>query len=222
MSSSANKSFDRRGVIDYEKRRYRGLDQRLVDRREKKILNRELRRLVTEKEGKDGTLPVLLDAPCGFGRFTGLLLGLGARLVSCDLSFPMVERALENEPDPRHMGGAVADVRGRLPFHDGAFSVVVSMRLFHHLREENDRKAVLGEFARVARDGAVLSFYRAGGLHKMQRRIRKLFKKSQRKIKMLPGRTFENEAEAAGFSVVRIVPLFPGLHAQRIAVLKKK
>jgi len=42
MSSSANKTFNRAGVADYEKRRYKGLDQRLVNSREKSILRRIL------------------------------------------------------------------------------------------------------------------------------------------------------------------------------------
>ena len=221
MSSSTNESFDREGVIDYERRRYRGLDQRLVDLREKRILRRILRRIAREG-GKPGRpAPLVLDAPCGYGRFSGLILGQGARLVSADLSRSMVERALQKKRGAGYLGGTVADVRGRLPFREGSFDHVVSMRLFHHLREEADRRSVLREFARVAERGVILSFYRASGIHVLQRRVRGLFKKTQRRIRMLPGRTFEKEAAAAGFTVVRVIPLFRGVHAQHVAVLKK-
>lgn len=224
MSTSANKTFDRPGVTDYEKRRYRGLDQRLVDSREKRILRRILCGLkkkggpAWEREG--GAL--ILDAPCGYGRFSRLLLDKGVRLVSSDLAFHMVERAVEKKEGLRHVGGAAADFRRGLPFKPGVFDYVFSIRLFHHLHPEEDRGAVLREFARVAKEGVILSFYRARGLHALQRKLRRLFKRTQRTIKMVPGATFEKEAAEAGFTIERVVPLFRGIHAQHIALLKKR
>jgi SAM-dependent methyltransferase len=223
MSSSANKTFDRPGVADYERRRYRGLDQRLVDFREKHILRRILRGLIKkggpawEREGA----ALILDAPCGYGRFSGLLLGAGVRLVSSDLAFPMVERAVENSERRRHLGGVEADFRRGLPFKPGVFDYVFSMRLFHHLHAGEDREAVLREFARVAKEGVILSFYGVKGLHALQRKLRRFFRRTQRTIKMVPGATFEKEAASAGFRVERVVPLFRGIHAQHIVVLKK-
>jgi len=38
---------------------------------------------------------------------------------------------------------------------------------------------------------------------------------------MVPKKTFEKEAASAGFRVERVVPLFRGVHAQHIVVLKK-
>ena len=223
MSSSTNKTFDRPGVADYEKRRYRGLDQRLVDTREKHILRRILRGLkkkggpAWEREGA----ALILDAPCGYGRFSRLLLGAGVRLVSSDLAFPMVERAVENRESRRHIGGVTADFRRGLPFKSGAFEYVFSMRLFHHLHVGEDREAVLQEFARIAKEGVLLSFYRVKGLHVLQRKLRRFFRRTQRTIKMVPEKTFAKEAASAGLRVERVVPLFRGIHAQHIAVLKK-
>ncbi len=223
MSPSANKSFDRGGVADYEKRRYRGLDQRLVDWKERRILGRMFREVAKETpENMPGERRVLvLDAPCGYGRFTDLILGRGARLVSSDISFHMVERVMIKRDHSRHLGGVVADFKRGLPFKPGAFDYVFSMRLFHHLQAEEDRKAVLGEFARAARKGAILSFYRMHGLHSLQRKIRRLFKKTQRNIRMVSGETFQREAAGAGFTIERVRPLFRGIHAQHIALLKK-
>ena len=228
MFSSKNrprtsKPFDRPGVADYEKRRYRGLDQRFVDRRERRLLSRafaSLRARAPEAwAGPNG--PLILDAPCGYGRFTGLILGEGARLVSADLAFPMVERALEKRNDVRHLGGAAADLRGRLPFKPAAFDYIFSMRLFHHLHASEDRRTVLREFARVASGGVVMSFYRFRGVHALQRRIRRLLTGARREIKMVPGAMFEREAADAGFAVDKIYPIFRGVHAQHIVVLRR-
>ena len=223
MSSSANKTFDRAGVADYEKRRYRGLDQRLVDYREKHILRRIL--IGLKKKGgpaweRDGKV-LILDAPCGYGRFSRLLLGTGARLVSSDFAFNMVERAVENREGGRHIGGVVADFKRGLPFKSNVFEYVFSIRLFHHLHAGEDREAVLREFARVAKDGVILSFYRVQGLHAFQRRLRRFFRRTRRTIMMVTEKTFEKEAASAGFRVERVVPLFRWIHAQNIAVLKK-
>ncbi len=228
MSSSKNrtpssKPFDRPGVADYERRRYRGLDQKLVDRRERRLLRRAFARLrdLDPDAWAVGDGPLILDAPCGYGRFTGLILGEGARLVSADLARPMVERALEGRDGARHIGGATADLRGGLPFKPAAFGYVFSMRLFHHLHASEDRRAVLAEFARVASGGVVMSFYRFRGLHAFQRRLRRLFKPSHRDIKMVAGETFALEAADAGFVIDKIYPLFRGLHAQHIVVLRR-
>jgi SAM-dependent methyltransferase len=228
MSSSNNKvlspkTFDRPGVADYEKRRYRGLDQRLVDRRERHLLRRafaRLRRLNPEAWAGQNS-PLILDAPCGYGRFTDLILGQGARLVSTDLAHPMVERTLENRGSVFHLGGTAADLRGGLPFKPAAFGYVFSMRLFHHLHASEDRRAVLREFARVASGGAVMSFYRFRGIHALQRRLRRFLTRARREIKMVPGGTFEREAAEAGFVVDKVYPLFRGVHAQHIVVLRR-
>lgn len=228
MSSSKNeppspKPFDRPGVADYERRRYRGLDQRLVDRRERCLLSRAFARLRARAPeawaGPNG--PLILDAPCGYGRFTSLILGEGARLVSADLALPMVERTLEGRGRVRHLGGAVADLRGGLPFKPASFDYVFSMRLFHHLHSPEHRRAVLREFARVASGGVVMSYYRFRGLHALQRRLRRFLTGARREIRMVPGETFEREAADAGFTIDRVYPLFRGLHAQHIVVLRR-
>ncbi len=228
MSSSKNeppspKPFDRPGVADYERRRYRGLDQWLVDRRERRLLSRAFACLRAQAPGTwDGPNgPLILDAPCGYGRFTGLITGEGARLVSADLALPMVERALAKRDGVRHLGGTVADLRGGLPFKPAAFDYVFSMRLFHHLHASEDRRAVLREFARVAPGGVVMSFYRFRGIHALQRRIRRWLTRARREIRMVPGETLEREAADAGFAVERVYPLFRGIHAQHIVVLRR-
>lgn len=228
MSSSKNKApspkpFDRPGVADYERRRYRGLDQRLVDRRERRLLRRAFARLraLDSDVWAGPNSPLILDAPCGYGRFSDLILGEGARLVSTDLARPMVERALEKRNSVNHLGGASADLRGGLPFKPAAFDYVFSMRLFHHLHASEDRRAVLAEFARVASGGVIMSFYRFRGLHALQRRLRRFLTHARREIKMVPRETFEHEAADAGFVVDKVYPLFRGIHAQHIVVLRR-
>jgi len=177
----------------------------------------------SERQGK----PVLrfLDAPCGYGRFAGLVLGLGARLVAADLSFHMVARARESvggtDQKAGFVLGAVTNLTQGLPFKENAFDYVLSMRFFHHLHDENDRLSVLREFARVGSTGVILSYYRLNRLHALQRVLRGKLTGRKYRVSMIPAAQMKEEARKAGLIVDRVVPLFGGLHAQHIVFLKK-
>lgn len=207
--------FTEEGVRDYEKRRYRGIDQRLVHARETRLIERHFAAIRMASGPGEGE--AILDLPCGYGRFSGLLRPRARRLVNSDLSFEMVKRAGRAETGTL---GAVANAKQGLPFKDGAFDVIFSLRFFHHVHEPRDREAILREFRRVSSGWAIVSFYRMSGLHAVQRRLRRLFGKSRTRIKMIEPGAFEREAAAAGFEVVAVEPLFRGLHAYHLALLK--
>ena len=219
MFLRAKAPFQEHEVVDYERRRYRGIDQRIVHRREVRILKRMLGLLGAEPPA--GFRPLALDAPCGYGRFSGLLLEAGYRPVSCDLSLAMVRRARAKDPVSPNPIGIVANVTQGLPVRDGAFPLVFSLRFFHHLHRPEERQAALAEFARAGSGWLILSFYRANVLHRAQRALRRRVKRSKTRIKMITGREFGQETTGAGFRVVRVFPLFRGLHAHHIALLKK-
>jgi SAM-dependent methyltransferase len=219
MSLRAKVPFQEYEVADYERRRYRGIDQRIVHRREVRVLKRALRFVGAEFPAEFRALA--LDAPCGYGRFSRLLLEAGYRPVSCDLSLAMVRRARAKDPISPIPMGIVGNITLGLPFRDGAFPLVFSLRFFHHLHRPEERRAALGEFARAGSGWLILSFYRANVLHQAQRALRRRFKRSKTRIKMITGREFEAETTGAGFRVVRVFPLFRGVHAHHIALLKK-
>ena len=219
MFFSVKVPFKKQEVADYERRRYRGLDQKIVHLREVKILKKMMRFL---EDASPATAPALaLDAPCGYGRFSRLLLERNLRLVSCDLSPAMVERAVLKGFNSIIPMGIVANMIEGLPFKPNVFRLILSMRLFHHLHEPEERSSVLGEFSRASAGWLILSFYQANPLHRIQRKLRRMFKKSKTRIKMISRREFEEEAAEAGFQVVRVIPLFRGIHAHQIALLKK-
>lgn len=206
-------------VADYERRRYRGLDQRLVHRRERRILRRILDEV--EAAAPAGGSSFALDAPCGYGRFSGLLLERGFLLVSSDLSPAMVKRARKKDTISIKPMGIVSNIVSGLPFRGGAFRLILSMRFFHHLHRSEERCRALAEFAAATGGWVVLSYYQANALHLFQRRLRRLTGKSRTRIKMISRREFEEEAGGAGMEVVRRFPLWRGIHAQHIVLLKK-
>jgi len=210
-------SFTRDGVRDYERRRYRGLDQRLVHARETRLARKFLAAVEAETGGRLAAGGRVLDLPSGYGRFSPLLAETAGRFFNADLSFEMVRRAAETSGRP----GVVADAKRGLPFRSGAFTAVFSMRFFHHLHDPADRRAVLAEFARVSSGWAVVSYYRTNALHKAQRALRRAVRKNPRKIRLIEAGEFASAAAEAGWEVVRDAPLFRGLHAARIALLRK-
>ena len=220
MLFSVSVGFRPDEVAAYERKRYRGLDQRLVNARETRIL-RKLLSLSRPGNPAAGGSARALDAPCGYGRFAGLLAGAGFEVFGADLSAAMVGRARARAAAAAPPAGVVANLTRGLPFRRGAFALVFSMRFFHHLHDSPSRRAALAEFARVSGEWLIVSYYQANPLHLAQRALRRKLLRKKTRIKMISGREFREEASASGFEVVRLVPLFRGLHAQHIALLRK-
>ena len=204
--------FTKSGVEDYEKSRYRGIDQRFVDAREKTILNK-IFDLTAAGPG------IGLDIPCGYGRFSRLFVERGASLVSSDYSFHMVKRARDRVPKAAG-GGVVADAKQRLPFRDRAATFLLSMRFFHHIHDPAERESILGEFGRVTKNWVAASFYLASPFHLVQRSLRRRIKRRQRRIKMISRKELRKAASGAGLEIVKVYPVLRGIHAQHIILLK--
>jgi ubiquinone/menaquinone biosynthesis C-methylase UbiE len=95
---------------------------------------------------------LILDVPCGMGRFTGAIRAAGHRPVNVDLNVGMLQRAKERyEGLPLVQGNVM-----RLPFADAAFDAAICFRLLHHL-PDNLILDTLTELKRVA--GTVLTTF---------------------------------------------------------------
>ncbi len=217
-----NSAFKKHEVEDYERKRYRGIDQKIVHGREMRIIREILRRIQVKGQSGETDSHRALDIPCGYGRFSRLLQVNGFSLISSDLSFHMVKRAVDRDDNPERIPGVVADAKLGLPYKPDTFFLLFSMRFFHHLHEKKDREAVLKEFARVTSGWMVLSYYQRNRFHLFQRKVRKRLLKKKTKIKMISRREFQEEINGAGFEVVKVFPLIRGIHAHHIALLKKQ
>lgn len=101
---------------------------------------------------KGTPVPSVLDVGCGTGMLSERLLGAfpSCRLTGVDLSPAMVERARARLAGRAEVREADAE---RLPFHDGAFDLVVCNDSFHHYPDP-DRAAF--QMWRVLRKGGAL------------------------------------------------------------------
>ncbi|MCI4328161.1 MAG: class I SAM-dependent methyltransferase [Thermoplasmata archaeon] len=97
----------------------------------------------------------LLEAGTGFGRMSPLLAGLAEEYVGVDLD-PSGLREIRDRLRAKDARGLRLLGRANLfhlPFVSGAFRTVVSIRVYHHIR---DPAGFLGELARVLAPGGLL------------------------------------------------------------------
>lgn len=207
-------AFTHHEVIHYEKKRYQRIDQRLVHARENHILIKLFKKI-------NKSTGLALDIPCGYGRFSKFFRERGFTLVSSDYSFQMVRRAVERLKSDPIILGITADAKKNLPFRSNSFDVLLSMRFFHHVHEPEEREFILREFARVSQNWIVISYYQTNFLHQLQRKIRKILRKNQVNIKMISRNELKSLLEEAGLSLVKVIPLLKGIHAQNIALISK-
>ncbi|GAB1413102.1 MAG: hypothetical protein AMXMBFR31_01630 [Candidatus Desulfobacillus denitrificans] len=113
--------------------------------------NRFLKETGWPASGLDGQL--ILEAGCGAGRFTRLLAGTGAKVLSFDYS-SAVEVSREQNGSFPNVAFAQADILA-MPFADGSFD-----RVFCHgvIQHTPDPAAAFQALNRVLRRGGLLSF----------------------------------------------------------------
>lgn len=119
--------------------------RRLSAWREQRILQQLLERF--------GPHASTLDCACGPGRILPELRGAAPRVFAMDLSGPMAHEAADAAPYARCLVGDAC----LMPFGTDSVDLAVCMRLIHHFDPEGVAK-ILGEAARVARKGVLVSF----------------------------------------------------------------
>jgi SAM-dependent methyltransferase len=192
-------------VREYERRRYRSIDQRLMSHLEWRTVARLL-----DRAGVGGA--TILDVPCGYGRFTGRLAERGGLPLVADVSVHMVARTRRGLSPA--VPGAAVDVLA-LPFADASVDGALVMRLLHHL-PDSERRQALGEVARVIRKWAVFSAYTVAPLHRLMRRIQ------GRPPKEASPSVLGEQVASAGLEIVESRAVLPYLHAQRIFLVRPK
>jgi len=99
---------------------------------------------------------LVLDLPCGTGRFTDLVHTCGHRLISADLSWQMVYFAGQHAPAGCYQ---VCCDLATPSFQEGSIDIVLCWRIFHHFRTDEHRRTALLQLRRLARRYVILSYY---------------------------------------------------------------
>ena len=222
MSKRIELDFSRKYDDEHAKRYLRkhndGLARRLSDRRDKQLARRAL-----ALAGEPG---LVLDLPCGAGRFWPVLAEKANRvIIGADNSAAMVKIACESQP---------AEIVKRVqPLQTSAFAIempdnavdsIFCMRLMHHIGKAEDRAVLLKEFYRVSRDSVIVSLWVDGNFKAWKRRRaeRSRPKHDYQNRFVLPVATVEAEFEQAGFRIQERLDFLPMYAMWRVYLLRKR
>ncbi len=160
---------------------------------------------------------LVLDCPSGTGRISRPLGGAGLGVIAADVSFEMLSQARERD-SARHYVQADATA---LPFRDGAFDAVVSMRFIYHLPESAQRVKALSEMARVSRRWVAVSYFDAWTLQGARASVGKWISGAPHTRVLQSLEDFRWEAAQAGLKVVSVRPTLRGVSEHTVVLFEK-
>jgi ubiquinone/menaquinone biosynthesis C-methylase UbiE len=198
-----------------------GLSRKLSHRRDVQLARRAL-----ALAGEPG---LVLDVPCGAGRFWPMLTEKANRvIIGADNSADMLKVACKSQPQEvveriRLLQTSVFAID--LP--DNAVDSIVCMRFMHHIGEVEHRKALLSEFHRVSRDSVIVSLWVDGNFKAWKRK--KLEKRREQEVGkdvrqnrfVISAETAEKEFVEAGFKIQERLDFLPLYAMRRVYLLRK-
>lgn len=187
---------------------------------------KELELLIAGLRGIPTTATVL-DLPCGTGRLTTHLAGMGFRVIAADLSQEMLNTCQQtcNDVLPEETAQSIeyiqADVMD-MPLATQSCDVVLCNRLFHHLNTSSSRAWALAELFRVTRQRVVLSYFDRMALDAVKFRL-KHFRRGTTPTDRIPisGRELQAEAKSVGWKIEWCQGVWPGVSPQTYLSLVK-
>jgi ubiquinone/menaquinone biosynthesis C-methylase UbiE len=163
---------------------------------------RTILRALAETEG----VRSVLDLPCGTGRFTGPLAERGFTVVGCDISHEMMQAARTRAAGTEGLIGWVRADAERLPYADGSFDCVISIRFLFHVDPET-RVRMLREMGRVSRRWLILDWRHKYSWHYALWRARRLLRLTRTPFPRVSRVQMEREYRAAGLRIRRVFPV---------------
>ncbi len=183
--------------------------------------NRAKWRAISRALERAGDVRDVLDLPTGTGRFVGSLLDAGCAVTGADISREMMGVARAKTPGRERLRGFVQADAERLPFRDGAFDCVASIRFFMHLTPEV-RRSVLREFARVSRRWVIVDYRHRGSLRNVLRRWGHALGLRRDAAQPRVGRAdVEAETGAAGLRVISVFVVTPVFSDKWVVLCEK-
>lgn len=216
-----SRKYDHQHSVEYLNKHQDGLARRLSHWRDLQVARQALRLA--------GEPNLLLDLPCGAGRFWPMLVQNKNRVIlAADNSADMLATARAGQPSE-----IVARIK---TFQTSAFDIdlganavdcIFCIRLLHHIEAAEHRLAILREFHRVTRDSVIISLwvdgnYKSWRRQRLERRraARGLEGKNQNRF-VVRREEIEAEFKAAGFRVIGHRDFLPGYAMWRTYVLRK-
>lgn len=167
-----------------------------------------------------GRQSVILDMPCGTGRFAEVLSGHCDRLLQADASMHMLQLSRE-QCETLSCSAHLFQVDAvELPCQSGAVDLVFCHRFLNHVPDVAVRDACLREMARITRRYVVVSCLQLpAGIRVLRRLLR--FWKSSRAESSINAQEVIESAERAGLRLAQTGPIRLAFRSAMYLVLAK-
>lgn len=190
------------------------------------LRDEQMARQALHRAGNPG---LILDLPCGAGRFWPLLSEKSNRIIiGADNSASMIETAVKNQPP--HIVNRIKTLHTSafdIDLPDNSVDSVFCMRLLHHIGQSQHRLAILREFHRVARETVILSLWVDGNFkawrraRQEQRRNTQPNKRDYQNRFVIRQTVAEAEFKQAGFQIMGHSDFIPHYAMWRVYTLRK-
>lgn len=217
-----SRKYDHEHAQQYLHKHRDGLARRLSHWRDQQLARRALKQA--------GEPDLVLDLPCGAGRFWPLLAEHRSRLIlAADNLAAMLATARAAQP-----AEIVARVRTfqtsafAIDLSDNAVDSIFCMRLLHHIGDSEHRLAMLRELHRVTRDSLIVSLWVDGNFKAWKRRRLERKRAAQgdagqnQNRFVIPREVIEAEFRHVGFDIIGQQDFLPGYAMWRVYVLRKE
>ncbi|MDH1263345.1 class I SAM-dependent methyltransferase [Pseudomonas sp. GD03944] len=216
-----SRKYDQGHSQQYLHKHQESVARRLSHWRDVQVARQALRRA--------GDPDLVLDLPCGAGRFWPMLAEQPNRVIfAADNSVDMLVTARSAQPPE-----VVARVNTfqtsafAIDLSDNAVDCIFCIRLLHHIQSSAHRLEILREFHRVSRDTVILSLwvdgnYKAWARRRLERRRAADGRAGQNQNRFVVARAvIEQEFQRAGFQILGHRDFLPGYAMWRTYILRK-
>lgn len=171
-----------------------------------------------------GNPKIILDLPCGFGRFWPTLIASGAtKIIATDKSVGMLQVAKEVNPAEvlSHVT-CMPSTATEIDLPDKSVDSVFCMRLLHHISDKNYRLAIYHSFQRVARETVVVSLWSSLSVRYKTAKVPDDVDIREVNRHFFDIKEIEAEFIEAGFEIIGHTDMLPYVSPWRTYVLKVK
>lgn len=212
--------YDKRHAEAYYEKHRDGLARRLSHWRDERLARKAL-----AMAGHPG---LVLDLPCGAGRFWPLLAEQPNRvIIGADNSADMLDVARHMQPPQILQRVSTLQTSAfDIDLPERSVDCVFAMRLLHHVGEAEHRRAMLQEFRRVTRDSVIVSLwvdgnYKAWKRTRLERDRERRDRRGLQNRFVLPARAVEQEFRASGLQILGHLDFLPLYSMWRVYVLRR-
>ena len=210
--------YNREHSEQYFQKHQQGLARKLSNWRDLQLARKALKIA--------GNPQIVLDLPCGAGRFWPVLAENPKRqVIGADNSQDMLDIALEHsEAEIKSRFRVFQTSAFQIDMPDSSVDNIFCMRLIHHIGHSEHRLLMLREFFRVTKDTLIISLWVDGNYKSYKRK--KLEQRNPRGPNqnrfVIPAKQIEKEFAQSGFEVLDFLDFIPYYAMWRVYILRKK